>query len=259
MSSVPTPAPDLKRPSAAAPDSPLARPRPQPPAVVLLSGGLDSTTVLALVKSQGFAVHALSFRYGQRHQHELAAAQRIARQAGVVRHAVIDIDLAQFGGSALTADLAVPKDRPASEIADGIPITYVPARNTIFLSLALAYAEVSGAFDIFLGINALDYSGYPDCRPEFLAAFQTLANLATKAGVEGSQRIQIHAPLLHMSKADIVRTGLALGCDYSQTHSCYDPAPDGSACGRCDACQLRLEGFRKNGLADPAPYLSVAA
>lgn len=238
---------------------PLPQHRPQPPAVVLLSGGLDSTTVLALAQSQGFAVHALSFRYGQRHQHELEAARKIAARAGVVRHAVVDIDLAQFGGSALTSDLAVPKDRPASEISHGIPITYVPARNTVFLSIALAYAEVSGAFDIFLGINALDYSGYPDCRPEYLAAFQKLANLATRAGVEGTQRLTLHAPLLHMTKAEIVRTGLSLGCDYSLTRSCYDPGPGGEACGRCDACQLRIAGFRQNGIADPAPYLPVAA
>jgi len=221
--------------------------------VVLLSGGLDSTTVLALTQSQGFAVHALSFRYGQRHQHELEAARQIAARAGVVRHAVVDIDLAQFGGSALTSDIAVPKDRPASEISHGIPITYVPARNTVFLSIALAYAEVSGAFDIFLGINALDYSGYPDCRPEYLAAFQKLANLATRAGVEGTQRLTLHAPLLHMTKAEIVRTGLSLGCDYSLTRSCYDPRPCGEACGHCDACQLRRAAFHALGLKDPAP------
>jgi 7-cyano-7-deazaguanine synthase len=233
--------------------------RPAMQAVVLLSGGLDSTTVLALAQQQGFTVHALSFRYGQRHEQELAAAQLLAARAGVARHAVVDINLAQFGGSALTADIAVPKDRPASELSTGIPVTYVPARNTVFLSLALAYAEVQGAFDIFLGINALDYSGYPDCRPEFLEAFQRLANLATKVGVEGPQRFRIHAPLLHMTKAEIIRTGLALGCDYSLTRSCYDPAPDGAACGRCDACQLRLQGFEQNGLSDPAPYASVAA
>ena len=224
-----------------------------PNCIVLLSGGLDSTTVLALAQRQGFTVHALSFRYGQRHQHELEAARKIAARAGVVRHAVVDINLAQFGGSALTADIAVPKDRPASEISHGIPITYVPARNTVFLSIALAYAEVSGAFDIFLGINALDYSGYPDCRPEFLEAFQRLANLATKVGVEGPQRFRIHAPLLHMTKAEIIRTGLALGCDYSLTRSCYDPAPDGAACGRCDACQIRRAAFHTLGMKDPAP------
>jgi 7-cyano-7-deazaguanine synthase len=214
---------------------------------------MDSTTVLALAQRQGFAVYTLSFRYGQRHQHELEAACKIATRAGVVRHAVIDIDLAQFGGSALTADMEVPKDRPTNEISHGIPITYVPARNTVFLSVALAYAEVSGAFDIFLGINALDYSGYPDCRPEFLDAFQRLANLATKAGVEGPQKFRIHAPLLHMSKAEIIATGLALGCDYSLTRSCYDPRPGGEACGRCDACQLRRAAFRAVGLKDPAP------
>lgn len=214
---------------------------------------MDSTTVLALAQRQGFAVYTLSFRYGQRHQHELEAACKIATRAGVVRHAVIDIDLAQFGGSALTADMEVPKDRPTNEISHGIPITYVPARNTVFLSVALAYAEVSGAFDIFLGINALDYSGYPDCRPEFLDAFQRLANLATKAGVEGPQKFRIHAPLLHMSKAEIIATGLALGCDYSLTRSCYDPRPGGEACGRCDACQLRRAAFHAVGLKDPAP------
>lgn len=233
--------------------------RPQAHAVVLLSGGLDSTTVLALAQQQGFVIHALSFRYGQRHEQELAAARALAVRAGVAHHAVIDIDLAQFGGSALTADIAVPKDRPPHDLSAGIPITYVPARNTVFLSLALAYAEVHGAFDLFLGINALDYSGYPDCRPEFLDAFQRLANLATKAGVEGPQTFRIHAPLLHMTKAEIIRTGLALGCDYSQTRSCYDPAQDGAACGRCDACQLRLQGFAQNGLVDPAPYVSAAA
>lgn len=221
--------------------------------VVLLSGGLDSTTVLALAQRQGFAVYTLSFRYGQRHQHELEAACKIATRAGVVRHAVIDIDLAQFGGSALTTDMEVPKDRPTNEISHGIPITYVPARNTVFLSIALAYAEVSGAFDIFLGINALDYSGYPDCRPEYLAAFQKLANLATRAGVEGTQRLTLHAPLLHMTKAEIVCMGLSLGCDYSLTRSCYDPRPGGEACGRCDACQLRRAAFHAVGLKDPAP------
>jgi len=233
--------------------------RPAAHAVVLLSGGLDSTTVLALAKQQGYIVHALSFRYGQRHEHELKAAQALAARAGVAHHAVFEINLAQFGGSALTADIPVPKDRSAHDLSTGIPITYVPARNTVFLSLALAYAEVQGAFDIFLGINALDYSGYPDCRPEFLDAFQRLANLATKAGVEGPQKFRIHAPLLHMTKAEIIATGLALGCDYSLTRSCYDPAPDGAACGRCDACQLRLQGFAKNGLSDPAPYASAAA
>ena len=238
---------------------PSSPPRSAGPAVVLLSGGLDSTTVLAIAQRQGFDVHALSFRYGQRHLHELAAARAIAQRAGVRRHAVIDIDLAQFGGSALTADIAVPKDRPPSDLAHGIPVTYVPARNTVFLSLALAYAEVNGAFDLFLGINALDYSGYPDCRPEFLRAFQRLANVATRAGVEGPRAFEIHAPLLHMTKAEIVRTGLALGIDYSLTRSCYDPGSDGQACGHCDACQLRLDGFAKNGLPDPAPYVSVAA
>ncbi len=241
------------------PSVPTPTQRPSPPAVVLLSGGLDSTTVLAIAQQQGFTVHALSFRYGQRHEQELAAAQALATRAGVAHHAVVEINLAQFGGSALTADIAVPKDRPPHDLSNGIPITYVPARNTVFLSLALAYAEVHGAFDIFLGINALDYSGYPDCRPEFLQAFTRLANLATKAGVEGPQRFRIHAPLLHMTKAQIIRTGLSLGCDYAATRSCYDPAPDGAACGHCDACQLRLQGFRENGLQDPAPYIASAA
>jgi 7-cyano-7-deazaguanine synthase len=209
--------------------------------------------VLALAKEQGYRIHALSFRYGQRHQHELVAAQAIAASQGVARHAIVEIDLAQFGGSALTADIAVPKGRQAAEIGSGIPITYVPARNTIFLSYALAYAEVSGAFDIFLGINALDYSGYPDCRPEYLAAFERLANLATRAGVEGPRPLRCHAPLLSMSKADIIRTGRRLGVDYSLTRSCYDPLPNGAACGSCDSCQLRREGFRQNGLTDPAP------
>ena len=220
-------------------------------AVVLLSGGLDSTTVLAIAQQQGFAVHALSFRYGQRHLHELDVARRIAARAGVARHAVIDIDLGQLGGSALTADIPVPKGRTAAEMGGGIPVTYVPARNTIFLSFALAYAEVSDSTDIFLGINALDYSGYPDCRSEYLEAFQRLANLATRAGVEGPRPMQLHAPLIQMTKAEIIRTGLSLGVDYSQTSSCYDPAPSGAPCRSCDACLLRQEGFRQNGLVDP--------
>ena len=227
-------------------------------AVVLLSGGLDSATVLAIVKSRGFAPYALSFRYGQRHEAELAAAKTLSANLGAVEHVVAEIDLRIFGGSALTSDLEVPKSRSEEEIGGGIPITYVPARNTIFLSYALAYAEVLGAHDIFLGINALDYSGYPDCRPEYLAAFQNLANLATRIGVEG-QGTQLHAPLLQMSKAEIISLGLRLGVDYSVTRSCYDPAPDGAACGQCDACQLRRAGFINNGLQDPAPYQKAVA
>lgn len=224
------------------------------PVVVLLSGGLDSATVLAIVKSQGFAAYALSFRYGQRHEAELAAAQTLAKNLGAIDHVVAEIDLRIFGGSALTSSgLGVPKGRNEKEIGSGIPITYVPARNTIFLSYALAYAEVLGAHDIFLGINALDYSGYPDCRPEYLAAFQNLANLATRIGVEG-QGIQVHAPLLQMSKAEIISLGLRLGVDYSATRSCYDLTSDGISCGECDACRLRQAGFSKNGLQDPIAY-----
>ena len=226
-------------------------------AVVLLSGGLDSATVLAIAKAEGFAPYALSFRYGQRHEHELACAKRIAEGLGAKRHLVSSIDLRSFGGSALTSDIEVPKDRPSAGMPDGgIPITYVPARNTIFLSFALAWAEVLKASDIFIGVNALDYSGYPDCRPEFIRAYEQMANLATKAGVEGTSRITIHAPLLHLTKAQIIARGLKLGVDYGLTSTCYDPAPGGEACGRCDACGLRLKGFRENGLADPAPYLA---
>lgn len=223
-------------------------------AVVLLSGGLDSTTCLAIATSEGFAVYGISFRYGQRHQAELAAAQRIADTMAVRRHVIVDIDLRQFGGSALTADIAVPKRSSVAEIGGAIPITYVPARNTVFLSLALAWAETLGAGDLFIGVNALDYSGYPDCRPEYIAAFERLANLATKAAVEGRCPVRIHAPLLHLTKAQIIRRGLDLGVDYGLTSSCYDPAPDGAACGRCDACLLRLRGFAANGLTDPARY-----
>ena len=230
-----------------------------PTAVVLLSGGLDSTTCLAVATREGFAVHALSFRYGQRHAHEVEAARRIAERWGVARHVVIDIDLRVFGGSALTADLAVPKDRPAESLAaEGVPVTYVPARNTIFLSYATALAEVSGARDIFIGVNALDYSGYPDCRPEYVRAFERMANLATRAGVEAAARgevaLRIRTPLLDLTKAEIVRLGLSLGVDYGDTTSCYDPAPDGTACGHCDACQLRLRGFAEAGAADPIRY-----
>ena len=227
---------------------------PQPKAVVLLSGGLDSTTCLALAQRDGFACHALTFRYGQRHTREIAAAQEIALHMGVVRHMIADIDLRLFGGSALTADIPVPKDRRPEDMERGIPVTYVPARNTIFLSFALAWAEVLAASDIFIGVNAVDYSGYPDCRPEYIAAYERMANLATKAGVEGTQKLRIHTPLLHLSKAEIIRAGLELGVDYARTISCYDPAPDGRACGRCDACRLRLQGFAENHLPDPARY-----
>jgi 7-cyano-7-deazaguanine synthase len=224
------------------------------PAVVLLSGGLDSTTVLAVARRDGFAPHAMTFRYGQRHSHEIDAAHRVAAAQGVSAHVVVDIDLRQWGGSALTGDAAVPKDRDMSAAHD-IPITYVPARNTIFLSFALAWAETLGATDIFVGVNALDYSGYPDCRPEYLRAFEQMANLATRAGVEGTQRLTIHAPLLHLTKAGIVSLGHSLGVDYSLTTSCYDPAPDGAACGHCDACLLRLKGFAEAGAHDPIAYV----
>ena len=232
-------------------------PTPSQPAVVLLSGGLDSTTVLAIARSEGFAVHALSFRYGQRHALEIAAAKRIARDAGVVKHHVVDIDLRVFGGSALTADIEVPKDRDLgseSAAAAQIPVTYVPARNTIFLSYALALAEVVESSTIFIGVNALDYSGYPDCRPEYIEAFESLANLATRAGVEGRTKVTIRAPLIALSKAAIITLGKSLGVDYSQTTSCYDPTAAGEACGRCDACQLRLKGFSEAGFEDPIAY-----
>ena len=227
---------------------------PQKPAVVLLSGGLDSATVLAIARSQGYEASALSFSYGQRHRWELQAARLVAESLGARNHRIATIDLRIFGGSALTSDIAVPKGRSEEEMAHGIPITYVPARNTIFLSFALAWAEVLGASDVFIGVNALDYSGYPDCRPEFIRAFEAMANLATKAGVEGRQRLTIHAPLISMSKAQIVRKGLELGVDFSLTSSCYDPAPDGAPCGQCDSCFLRRKGFRENGIEDPLPY-----
>ena len=227
-------------------------------AVVLLSGGLDSTTVLAIAAREGFDVCAMTFRYGQRHALEIEAARRIATTARVLEHVVVDIDLRQWGGSALTADIAVPKDRDTADHS-AVPITYVPARNTIFLSFALAWAEVLGANVIYVGVNALDYSGYPDCRPEYLRAFEHLANLATRAGADGSARFEIRAPLIDMSKADIIRRGHELGVDYGMTTSCYDPAPDGTACGRCDACQLRLHGFRQAGLNDPISYQATGA
>jgi 7-cyano-7-deazaguanine synthase len=233
-----------------------------PTAVVLLSGGLDSTTCLALAAREGFAVHALSFRYGQRHQHEVEAARRIASRYGVARHVVVDLDLRVYGGSALTGDLAVPKDRPLDAAGAGgteeVPVTYVPARNTIFLAHALALAETTGARDIFLGVNALDYSGYPDCRPAYVEAFERMANLATRAGVEGAARgevaVRLRTPLLELTKAEIIRLGLSLDVDYGATTSCYDPDSNGTACGHCDACQLRLRGFAELGADDPGVY-----
>jgi len=230
-----------------------------PNAVLLLSGGLDSTTLLALALHEGFDVHAMTFRYGQRHATEINAARRVAAAYGVRDHVVVDIDLRTFGGSALTSDIDVPKDRdlnqPATVGETGIPITYVPARNTIFLSFALAWSEVLGARDIFIGVNALDYSGYPDCRPEYVAAYETMANLATRGGVEGTNTVHIRTPLIALSKAQIIRRGLDLGVDYSITQSCYDPSDSGAACGHCDACQLRLRGFAEAGARDPAAYV----
>jgi 7-cyano-7-deazaguanine synthase len=220
------------------------------PAVVLLSGGLDSSTVLAIAHSEGFRTYAMTFRYGQRHEVEIEAATKIAQKMGVAQHIIADIDLRMFGGSALTSDMAVPKGQSPQQ---GIPITYVPARNTIFLSFALAWAEVLGASDIFIGVNAVDYSGYPDCRPEYIEAYSRMANLATKAGVEGKQRLTIHTPLIDLTKAQIIAKGLVLGVDYSLTISCYDPI-DGKSCGHCDACLLRKRGFQQNGIADPIPY-----
>jgi 7-cyano-7-deazaguanine synthase len=224
------------------------------PTVVLLSGGLDSATTFAIARGQGFAVYALTFDYGQRHRVELDCARRLAVTMGAAQHVILPIDLRRFGGSALTSDLAVPKDRPIDEMSQGIPVTYVPARNTIFLSFALAWAETLESSDIFIGVNALDYSGYPDCRPEYIAAYQTMANLATKAGVEGRQRLTVHTPLIQFTKAEIIRQGRALGVDFALTTSCYDPAADGKACGRCDACLLRLKGFAEAGMKDPRQY-----
>ena len=222
-------------------------------AVVLLSGGLDSATTLAIAKEEGYEVFALSFRYGQRHEIEIVSAQEVAKSFGVSEHRVIEIDLRGFGGSALTDAIDVPKNRGQDEMASGIPVTYVPARNTIFLSYALAWAEVIGAPDIFIGVNALDYSGYPDCRPEFITQFEKLAQVATKAGVEGTH-YQIHAPLIEMTKEQIIREGTKLGVQFSLTTSCYDPALDGTACGQCDSCQLRQKGFREAGIPDPTRY-----
>ena len=220
-------------------------------AVVLLSGGLDSTTTLAIARAEGFTPYALSFRYGQRHQVELDSAARVARALGVAEHIVADIDLRRFGGSALTADIDVPKQRSLDAMGDGIPVTYVPARNTVFLSFALAWAEVLGSSDIFIGVNALDYSGYPDCRPKYIAAYEHMANLATAAGVEGRQRLKVHTPLIQFTKAEIIRKGTELGVDYALTSSCYDPGPDGRPCGQCDSCLLRAKGFAEAGLDDP--------
>jgi|SRR5215216_5361307 len=223
-------------------------------AVVLLSGGLDSTTTLAIAKSEGCNIYALTFRYGQRHELEIEAARRIANHFQVEQHVVAEIDLRVFGGSALTSDIAVPKDRALDQMGEGIPITYVPARNTIFLSFALAWAEVLASSNIFIGVNALDYSGYPDCRPEYIEAYQRMADLATRAGVGGQQKLKIHTPLIHLSKAQIIKKGLELGVDYSLTVTCYDPSSESEACGHCDACLLRLKGFAENGLKDPTTY-----
>lgn len=225
-------------------------------AVVLYSGGLDSTTCMAIARADGFDAYAMSFAYGQRHSVELEKARSYAPRIGAVSHQVVQIDLRQIGGSALTGDLAVPKEGVAEDV---IPITYVPARNTIFLSFALAWAEVLGAFDIFVGVNALDYSGYPDCRPEYISAFENLANLATRAGVEGTGHYTIHTPLIQLSKAEIIRTGLDLDVDYALTHSCYDPTPAGVACGLCDSCRLRLKGFAEAGVVDPVAYVTREA
>jgi 7-cyano-7-deazaguanine synthase len=223
-------------------------------AVVLSSGGLDSTTAMAIALSEGYEVYSLSFHYGQRHSVELEASKRVAASLGAKEHLVIAIDLGKIGGSALTDEIEVPKSRSVAEMGEGIPVTYVPARNTVFLSYALAWAEVLKASDIFIGVNALDYSGYPDCRPEFIEAFERMANLATKAAVEGEVRIRIQTPLIHMTKAQIIQKGTKLGVDYSLTHSCYDPTPDGKSCGQCDSCLLRKKGFKEAGVPDPTKY-----
>jgi 7-cyano-7-deazaguanine synthase len=225
-------------------------------AVILLSGGIDSAATLAIAKSMGFDLYALSFNYGQRHRIELLSAQKIAGRYGVIEHIIIDIDLRLFGNSALTDDIEVPKSRSVERMANDIPITYVPARNTIFLSFALAWAEVLESSDIFIGVNALDYSGYPDCRPEFIETYERMANLATRAGVQGKQKLKIHTPLIRMTKAQIIRKGSELGVDFSLTHSCYDPATKGEACGECDSCLLRLKGFKEAGIPDPTIYKS---
>ena len=224
-------------------------------AVVLASGGLDSTTVMAIAKQQGFEIYSLSFDYGQRHSFELRAAKRIAERMGVSKHLVLELDLTKFGASALTDDIAVPKSSDGNITTDKIPVTYVPARNTIFLSLAMAWAETLNASDIFIGVNALDYSGYPDCRPEYIKAFEYMANLATKAAVEGGLKLKIHTPLINLTKAQIIRKGIELGVDYAVTHSCYDPTPEGLACGFCDSCILRKKGFIEAGVKDPTKYV----
>ena len=223
-------------------------------AVILLSGGLDSATTLAIAQNDGFTPYGLTFSYGQRHQFEIGASQKIAEACNLTDHIITEIDLRAFGGSALTDDIDVPKDRSESTMSGSIPVTYVPARNTIFLSFALAWAEVLQSNDIFLGVNSMDYSGYPDCRPEYIQSFQAMANLATKAGVDGAQSITIHTPLISMTKGEIISKGLALGVDYSLTHSCYDPDKVGNACGRCDSCHIRLKGFQEAGTADPINY-----
>ncbi len=230
----------------------------KPRAVVLLSGGIDSTTIAAIALSRGFDVHALTFRYGQRHEREIDAARRVAERLGLTRQVVLDIDLRAFGGSALTADIEVPKNTPVDRIGMEIPVTYVPARNTIFLAFATGFAEVLDASDIFIGANALDYSGYPDCRPEFIRAFEAMANLATRAATQHGRKLSIHTPLIELSKRQIIEQGLALGVDYSLTLTCYDPSDDGLSCGRCEACVLRLKGFREAGIEDPASYQTVS-
>ena len=230
----------------------------KPPAVVLLSGGLDSATALAFAGEAGFECHALTVRYGQRHAIEIEAARRVARAMGVARHVELEIDLRRFGGSALTSDQPIPKDRTEAAMTHGIPVTYVPARNTVFLALSLAWAETLGAFDIWIGVNCVDYSGYPDCRPEYLRSFEALANLATRAGVQGQGRFRIHAPLLTLTKEQIIERGRALGVDYALTHSCYDPSPEGLSCGRCDACQIRRSAFDRLGLTDPIGYVPLS-
>ena len=225
-------------------------------AVVLSSGGIDSTTVMAIAMQEGYDIYSLSFRYGQRHVIELESARKISVLLGVKKHLVIDIDMGKIGGSALTNHIDVPKGRGEVEMQRGIPVTYVPARNTVFLSCALAWAEVVGASDIFIGVNAIDYSGYPDCRPEYIRAFEEMANLAIKAAIEGRVKISIRTPLIHMTKAEIIRKGIELGVDYRLTHSCYDPSPEGTACGQCDSCLLRKKGFREAGIPDPTEYIS---
>jgi 7-cyano-7-deazaguanine synthase len=224
-------------------------------AVVLSSGGIDSTTAMAIARYEGFKIYSLSFFYGQRHAFELQAAQKVANAIGVTEHRVINIDLKQIGGSSLTDDIDVPKNRGEQEMTRGIPVTYVPARNTIFLSFALAWAEVLKSSDIFIGVTAIDYSGYPDCRPEYIEAFERMANLATKAGVEGTTKIKIRTPLIRLTKAEIIQKGIELGIDYALTHSCYDPSSQGLACGRCDSCQLRKKGFKEAGISDPTRYI----